>query len=84
MEGGQTEQPVRPLLSRIGDALRQRREASTTMTQEGFADHIRMHRSYYGEIERGRKDLKVTTLERVCGGLKVPMSVILSDAESMT
>ena len=71
----------RPLQQRIGDAVRKRREGQN-YSQEGFADHIRMHRAYYGAIERGEKNLQLSTLERVCSGLNVAMWEILRDAES--
>lgn len=78
-----TKEPIRPLKERIGSALRNHREAKK-FTQEGFADHIKMHRAYYGEIERGTKDFQLSTLERVCEGLGTPMSVIIKDAESLS
>jgi transcriptional regulator with XRE-family HTH domain len=71
----------RPLQQRIGDAVRKRREGQK-YSQEGFADHIRMHRAYYGAIERGEKNLQLSTLERVCSGLNVAMWEVLRDAES--
>jgi transcriptional regulator with XRE-family HTH domain len=71
----------RPLQQRIGDAVRKRREGQN-YSQEGFADHIRMHRAYYGAIERGEKNLQLSTLERVCAGLNVAMWEVLRDAES--
>ena len=71
----------RPLQQRIGDAVRKRREGQN-YSQEGFADHIRMHRAYYGAIERGEKNLQLSTLERVCSGLDVAMWEVLRDAES--
>jgi transcriptional regulator with XRE-family HTH domain len=72
---------VRPLQKRIGDALRKRREARG-MSQEAFADQIKMHRAYYGALERGEKNLQLSTLERVCTGLQVSMWEVLRDAES--
>jgi transcriptional regulator with XRE-family HTH domain len=70
-----------PLQKRIGAVIRKRREARS-YTQEGFADHIRMHRAYYGALENGKKNLQLSTLERVCDGLNAPMSEIIRDAES--
>ena len=35
-----------PLLARLGQAFRKRREA-LGYSQESFADHIGMHRTYY-------------------------------------
>jgi len=40
-----------------------------------------MHRAYYGEIERGKKDFRVTTLERICEGLSVPVWEVIKEAE---
>jgi len=72
----------RPIQERIGEAVRNRRKASK-YSQEEFADHIEMNRGYYGELERGKKDLRVSTLKRVCDGLEVAMSDIVSDAEAL-
>ena len=72
---------ARPLQKKIGDALRKRREA-LGISQESFADQIKMHRAYYGALERGEKNLQVSTLERVCTGLQVSMWEVLRDAES--
>jgi transcriptional regulator with XRE-family HTH domain len=71
----------RTLQERIGDALRRRREGQG-YSQEGFADRIRMHRAYYGAIERGEKNLQLTTLERVCTGLDIPAWEIMREADS--
>jgi transcriptional regulator with XRE-family HTH domain len=70
----------RPIQKRIGDAIRKRREA-LPMSQEAFADSIRMHRAYYGALERGEKNLQLSTLERVCAGLKVSMAEVIRAAE---
>lgn len=71
----------RSLQERIGEALRRRREAQG-YSQEGFADRIRMHRAYYGAIERGQKNLQLTTLERVCTGLDTATWEIMRDADA--
>lgn len=70
----------RSLPKRIGDALRKRREA-LGVSQEAFADSIGMHRAYYGALERGEKNLQLSTLERVCEGLDVRVWEVLRDAE---
>ena len=72
----------RALPERLGDVIRRRREAAG-WTQEGFADEIEMHRAQYGFIERGKTDLRLSSLERVAAGLKVPLSVILREAEDV-
>ena len=68
------------LKQRIGDVIRRHREARN-FTQEGFADHIEMHRAQYGLVEQGKRDLRVSTLERVAAGLGEPVWAILREAE---
>jgi transcriptional regulator with XRE-family HTH domain len=67
------------LIQRLGKALRARRERSG-YSQEGFADHIGMHRTYYSAIERGEKNLQLDTLERICTGLRCQMWEVLKEA----
>lgn len=50
------------------------------MSQEAFADHICMHRAYYGALERGEKNLQLSTLQRVTEGMKISMWEVLRDA----
>ena len=71
----------KPLQKRIGEAVRRRREGQG-ISQEAFADKIQMHRAYYGALERGQKNLQLSTLERVCNGLDRKMWEILKDADS--
>jgi transcriptional regulator with XRE-family HTH domain len=65
----------------VGRALRARREAAG-LSQDQFADHIDMHRAYYAAIERGEKNITLTTLKRLTDGLRVAMSEVLRDAGS--
>ena len=58
---------------------RVRREASD-QSQEGFADIIGMHRTYYSSIERGERNITVAILARVARGLEVSMSTLLREA----
>jgi transcriptional regulator with XRE-family HTH domain len=62
----------------VGRALRARREAAG-LSQDQFADHIDMHRAYYAAIERGEKNITLSTLKRLTDGLRVAMSDILRD-----
>lgn len=70
---------ARSLQQRVGEALRRRREA-LRITQEDFADSIDMHRTYYSAIERGEKNLTLTTLDRVCKGLDARPWEVMRDA----
>lgn len=68
------------LLKRLGKALRTRREKAG-YSQEGFADHIGMHRTYYSALERGEKNLQLDTLQRVCAGLQCAVWEVLKEAD---
>lgn len=73
--------PARPSLQqRIANVIRQHREQKE-WTQEGFADHIEMHRAHYGRIERGGKDFQLSTLERIAAGLGEPVWTLVREAE---
>ena len=65
---------------RIGLAVRQRRE-SLGVRQEDVAKKLKMHRTYYGAIERGQKNVRLETLERICAVLKISMWEVMQDAE---
>lgn len=70
------------LQERIGHIIRSHREAKK-WTQEGFADHIKMHRAQYGFVEQGKRDLRLSSLERVAYGLNQPVWLILKEAEEL-
>jgi transcriptional regulator with XRE-family HTH domain len=72
--------PRARLQERVAVVIRRYREAGK-WTQDAFAAHIEMHRAQYSIMEEGRKDVRLSTLERVAKGLEVPMWVILRDAE---
>jgi transcriptional regulator with XRE-family HTH domain len=68
------------LQQRIGDTLRKHRE-SKGISQEAFAEQVHMHRTYYSAIERGEKNLTLSTLNRVCDGLGKPVWEVIRSAE---
>jgi transcriptional regulator with XRE-family HTH domain len=65
---------------RIGLAVRERREA-LGIRQEDVAKRLNMHRTYYGAIERGQKNVRLDTLERICAVLKTQMWAVMQEAE---
>lgn len=72
---------ARPSLQhRIASVIRKHREQKE-WTQEGFADHIEMHRAHYGRIERGGKDFQISTLERIAAGLGEAVWELVREAE---
>lgn len=50
-------------------------------SQESFADHCGLHRTYMGGIERGERNLTIQTVLTVAKGLGITMSELLSGIE---
>jgi transcriptional regulator with XRE-family HTH domain len=50
-------------------------------SQESFADHCGLHRTYMGGIERGERNLTIQTVLTVSRGLGLTMSELLSGIE---
>lgn len=50
------------------------------VSQERFAPKVGMHRTYYSAIERGLKNMRLDTLQRICAALQVKASEVLKDA----
>ena len=56
--------PDSEFLKLVGTRIRQLRTV-LELNQDVFADEIGMHRSYIGQLEGGRKDLRLSTVQRV-------------------
>jgi transcriptional regulator with XRE-family HTH domain len=67
------------LQEKLGAAIRDRR-TTLQMSQEAFADSIKMHRAYYSKIERGERNVTLVTLWRVARGLGLEPSQLLREA----
>jgi transcriptional regulator with XRE-family HTH domain len=50
-------------------------------SQESFADHCGLHRTYMGGIERGERNVTIQTVLTVAKGLGITMSELLSGIE---
>jgi transcriptional regulator with XRE-family HTH domain len=50
-------------------------------SQESFADHCGLHRTYMGGIERGEHNLTLQTALTISKGLGVTLSKLLSGVE---
>ncbi len=64
----------------FGDAISDRREA-INMTQQELSDRSGVNRTYISDIERGRRNVTVTTAKRLAAALKLDASQLLSDAD---
>jgi transcriptional regulator with XRE-family HTH domain len=60
----------------FGKRVRQLRKG-LGMSQEAFAHHINMDRSYYGSIERGERNVSLDNISLIAGGLGVPPAELL-------
>jgi transcriptional regulator with XRE-family HTH domain len=66
------------LQRRLGRNLRTLRKAKG-LSQEAFADSLRIHRTYMGGLERGERNITLKTVERIAGALGVDPSDLLAD-----
>lgn len=67
-------------VQRLGVAIRSARREHG-FSQEAFAAHVGLDRSYYGAIERGEFNITLATLWKVAAGLNVPASTLLHRAQ---
>jgi transcriptional regulator with XRE-family HTH domain len=65
----------------LGAAIRSVR-VDRGYSQEAFAAHAGMDRSYYGAIERGEFNLTYTTVLKIARGLEVPAAELIERADS--
>jgi transcriptional regulator with XRE-family HTH domain len=63
----------------LGAVIRKRRVA-LGLSQEAFADSIKMHRAYYWHIEHGRRNLSLKIIAKVAAGLKIKISTLMREA----
>ena len=66
---------------RLGLNLKRLREEQG-FSQESFADHCGLHRTYISGIERGVRNPTVVILDKIAKALKVPVGVLLDDAKT--
>lgn len=69
-----------PLQRRLGTVVRRLR-ADRGYSQEDFADHVGVHRTTMGRLERGDFNVTLETLQRLARGLDVLPSELLAHAE---
>ncbi len=69
-----------PLKVRLGQTVRALRVAAG-YSQEDFADHVKVHRTFMSSIERGRTNISLDTLARLARGLDKSAWQLLQIAE---
>ena len=66
---------------RLGLNLKRLRE-DQGFSQESFADHCGLHRTYISGIERGVRNPTVLILDKIARALKVPAGQLLDDVRT--
>lgn len=68
----------------VGRNLRAYREAHD-LSQEEFADVLKVHRTYMGGIERGERNLTLKSLERIAGWIDMdPLALLQPTSTEQT
>jgi transcriptional regulator with XRE-family HTH domain len=81
---GKKKAPKKPLSEahqKLGNRVRQLRERRG-WSQEGFAHEGSLGRSFAGAIERGEKDVRLTTLLKLAKALGISVSQLLKGLDS--
>jgi transcriptional regulator with XRE-family HTH domain len=68
------------LRKRLGKAIRRLR-ADKGYSQESFASHVKVHRTFMGAVERGEQNLSLDSLEKIARGLGITAAALLAEAE---
>jgi len=64
----------------FGNRLRDLRKQKG-FSQEGFADHAEVHRTYLGGLERGERNPTLTVMVKLARALSVPLSKLVQGVE---
>jgi transcriptional regulator with XRE-family HTH domain len=67
----------------LGQRVRQLR-LRKGYSQEAFADHCGVHRTFMGTIERGETNLSLQNLARIATGFGITLSKLFSGIERQT
>lgn len=62
----------------FGDRVRELRQARGWTSQEAFANHIGLDRTYLSAIERGRRNPTLDIIVKIADGLDVAPAELLS------
>jgi len=69
------------LTKRFGKAVRRLR-SERGFSQEGFADHCGLHRTYMGSIERGEKSVSIEIAAKIAKGLELKTGKLFDEADA--
>ncbi len=69
-------------LSQLSNNIRAQRQLKG-FTQESFANHAKIARRYYGDIETGKINPSIVSLMKIALGLQVPLFTLIPDGFSL-
>jgi transcriptional regulator with XRE-family HTH domain len=69
-------------MRRLGTRIREIRVRQGFTSQDALADFLKMHRTFVGHLETGRKDFRMTTIIRVAAALDVRLSELFAGLET--
>ncbi|MCD8087968.1 MAG: helix-turn-helix transcriptional regulator [Oscillospiraceae bacterium] len=64
----------------FGAHIRKLRSAKG-FSQEKFALHIGMDRTYYASVEKGRRNISIVNIQKIANGLNVSLSELFDGIE---
>ena len=67
---------------RFGAAVRRLR-GELGISQEKLAELAHIHRTYIGDVERGRRNISLINMVRVAKALRVPLSRLIAAMEDL-
>ena len=68
-------------MRQLGKRIRELRIRGGFASQEAFADYCKMHRTFLGHLETGRKNFRLTTIIRVADALGVTLAELFAGLE---
>lgn len=68
--------------NQFGKRLRKLRKDLTNLSQENFANHINMDRTYYSSIENGNRNVSLLNILKIAQGLEISISELFLDIEN--
>jgi transcriptional regulator with XRE-family HTH domain len=71
---------MEPIERLFGAAIRRRRQ-KLGLSQEDFADHAGIHRTYISSIELGKVKISISVAQQLADALKTPLSRIWQEIE---
>jgi transcriptional regulator with XRE-family HTH domain len=73
---------VEEIFRRLGRRIREIRIQRGFKSQEEFADYCKLHRTFVGHLETGRKDFRLTTVIRVAEALGVTLEELFAGLDT--